>query len=132
MPRRGVLLDSCSILVVDDFPPFVDTLVEVLDAKGYEVETAYSGAQALQILQNHPVDLLLADIRMANMNGLELYRRARKLHAHLTTILMTAYAANDLIQQCLAEGVKAILEKPLDIDSLIGLISGIQIINSNA
>jgi len=124
--------DTLSILVVDDFPFYVDTLAAVLDVNGFIVQKAYSGAKALEILKDHPVDILLTDVNMPGMDGVELYRKTKKIHPSISAIFMTAYAPNELIEQGRAEGVKAILEKPLDFDFLVTLISSIKRINTNS
>jgi CheY-like chemotaxis protein len=115
--------DTASILVVDDNPSMAKTLADIMSIKGFEVHAAYSGLEALAILQSQPVDILLTDVVMPDMNGVELYRKTRKTFPKLTTILMTAYAADDIIHQGLAEGIKTVLTKPLDIDLLLALFS---------
>ena len=115
--------ESLSVLVVDDNPFMVSTLADILEVKGFEVHAAYSGAEALEILRDHPVDILLTDVRMPDMNGVELYRAIKKTHPDLISLLMTAYAADDIIQQGLAEGIKTVLEKPVDIIFLLNLFS---------
>jgi two-component system response regulator YesN len=114
---------SAIILVVDDNPSMAKTLADIMSIKGFEVHAAYSGLEALAILQSQPVDILLTDVVMPDMNGVELYRAARKKFPKLTTILMTAYAADDIIHQGLAEGIKTVLTKPLDIDFTLTLFS---------
>jgi YesN/AraC family two-component response regulator len=115
-----------SILIVDDKPSSATSLADVLDAKGLEVYTANSGAEALEILRERSVDIMLTDVKMPEMNGVMLYREARKIRPALTTILMTAYAADDLIRQGMAEGIKTVLSKPLDIDFLLLIISSLK------
>ena len=115
-----------SILVVDDNPSMAKTLADILDVKGFEVHTAYSGAEALEILRNNSIDVLLTDVKMPDMNGVELYLETKKTRPALTTILMTAYAADDIIQQGMAEGIKTVLTKPVDIDFLLSLFSAIE------
>jgi two-component system response regulator GlrR len=110
-----------SILVVDDNPAMADTLADILEAKGFAVHAAASGAEALEILQEQPIDILLTDVKMPEMNGLELYQKTRKLYPNLITIFMTAYAADDLIQQGMAEGIKTVLTKPVDINYMVAL-----------
>ena len=112
-----------SILIVDDDPTNAGVLADILEVKGFKVHAATSGAEALTILRDHPVDILLTDIKMPGMNGLELYRAARQIQPGLITLLMSAYAADDLILQGLAEGIKTVLNKPLDIDFLLMMIS---------
>ncbi len=117
---------SLSILVVDDNPSMLKTLADILDARGFGVYSASSGAEALKILQNHHVDILLTDVRMPDMNGVALYREIRTTHPNLTTFLMTAYAADDIIQQGMKEGIKTVLSKPLDIDFLLTLFLAVK------
>jgi two-component system, NtrC family, response regulator HydG len=122
---RGKMGSILSILVVDDNPSMAKTLADILDVKGFEVHTAYSGAEALEILRNNSIDVLLTDVKMPDMNGVELYLETKKTRPALTTILMTAYAADEIIQQGMAEGIKTVLTKPVDIDFLLSLFSAI-------
>jgi two-component system response regulator HydG len=113
--------EMLAILVVDDNPAMARTLADILDVKGFKVHAAFSGAEALVILENIKVDILLTDVRMPDMNGVALYRKARKISPTITTFLMTAYAADDIIQQGMAEGIKTVLTKPLDIEFVLSL-----------
>ena len=115
--------EKIHILVVDDNPPMTKTLVDILTAIGFEVHPAYSGIEALEVLKDHPIDILLTDVKMPDMNGVELYRETRRTHPNLLTFLMTAYAADEIIEEGIAEGIKMVLTKPLDIDFLITLFS---------
>ena len=115
--------EAISILVVDDNLAMADTLADILEAKGFTIYAAAGGVEALEILRKQPIDILLTDVKMPEMNGLELYRKTRKAYPNLTTIFMTAYSADDLIQQGMAEGVKTVLTKPLDIKFLLSFFS---------
>ena len=115
--------DTAVILVVDDNSSMAQTLADIMSIKGFEVHAAYSGMEALNILRRKPVDILLTDVIMPDMNGVDLYRATRKIFPKLTTILMTAYAADDIIDQGLAEGIKTVLTKPLDLDLLLALLT---------
>jgi CheY-like chemotaxis protein len=114
---------SISILVADDNPDMATVMADILSAKGFQVHAATSGAEALDVMKEHPVDILLTDVKMPEMNGLELYRETRKLYPEIITIFMTAYAADDLIQLGMAEGIKTVLTKPVDIKFLLTLFS---------
>jgi len=111
--------ESLSILVVDDNPAMAISLADVLKLKGFSVQTASSGEKALAILREQPVDVLITDVIMPEMNGLELFQATREAYPSLITWFMTAYAADELIQQGLKEGIKTVLNKPLDMDLLI-------------
>jgi CheY-like chemotaxis protein len=112
-----------AILVVDDNPPMVESLAEVLKVKGFAVYTALCGAEALKVLEAHPVQIMLTDVRMPDMSGVQLYRKTRQNYPRLITILMTAYSADDIIQKGMMEGIKTVLTKPLKMDFLITLLS---------
>jgi two-component system response regulator YesN len=112
-----------SELIVDDNPGMAAALHDILVLEGFTTFIASSGAKALQILAAHPVDVLITDVIMPEMDGVELYRRTRLAHPQLITVLMTAYAADELIQQGMTEGIKTILTKPIDIDFLILLLN---------
>jgi two-component system, response regulator YesN len=114
--------DTVSVLIVDDHPSMALSLADVLEAKGFIVHAASSGAEALAILHEHPVDILLTDVIMPEMNGVALYREAKKIQPRLTTFLMTAYSADALIEQGMKEGIKTVLNKPLDIELLIMML----------
>ena len=115
--------ETIRILVVDDNPAMAETLADILEMKGFIVQAAASGAEALEILRKQPIDILLTDVKMPGMNGLELYRETRKAYPKLVTIFMTAYTADEFIRQGMAEGVKTILDKPVDIGFLLALFS---------
>ena len=115
--------ESVSILVVDDNLSMAKSLKDVLELKGYMVYSAGSGMEALEILGDHPVDIMVTDVIMAEMNGVALHRKARKTYPKLTTFLMTAYSADDLIQEGMREGIKTVLNKPVDMDLLLLLLS---------
>jgi CheY-like chemotaxis protein len=115
--------ETLSILVVDDITSMAKALTDILNFKGFEAYAANSGAEALEIMRAHPIDILLTDVKMPEMNGLELYRQTRQPYPNLTTLFMTAYAADDLIQNGLAEGVRTVLTKPVDINYLLSYLS---------
>ncbi len=115
--------EATAILIVDDQPAVATSLADILGIKGFKVHAAFSGAEALEILANHLVDILLTDVRMPDMNGITLYREVRKKYPYVTTFLMTAYAADEIIQQGMREGIKTVLTKPLDIDLLIAIFT---------
>ena len=118
--------DQTTILVVDDNPSMAITLSDILTLKGYAVHIAYSGAEALEILERHEVHILLTDVIMPDMDGVALYRQTRKTHPRLVTFLMTAYAADEIIHQGIAEGIKTVLTKPVDINLFLNLVKAVE------
>ncbi len=113
------------ILIVDDNEMMVKTLQDIFRVKGYEAEAAYSGAEALVKVEDGAFDCVLSDIKMPDMNGVGLYRRIRARWPELPVILMTAYATDKLVEEGLAEGVIAVLTKPLDLNLLLNFLSAL-------
>lgn len=117
---------TTSILVVDDNPSMTQTTADILSLHGYRVYLAYSGVEALQVLARENVDILLSDVVMPDMDGVVLYQQARQIHPRLIAFLMTAYSADEVIQRGMAEGIRTVLTKPLNLDLLLALIQAVE------
>jgi two-component system, NtrC family, response regulator HydG len=113
------------ILLVDDDRRMTRTLSDILCLGGYEVVTACSGEDALEKVGSEPFDCVLSDVCMPGIDGLELHRRLRQQQPVLPLVLMTAYAASAVIHQGLAEGVVGVLDKPLDLNHLLGFFASL-------
>jgi two-component system response regulator HydG len=113
------------ILVVDDDRRMAKTLVNIFQVKGYEVEAAHSGPEALEKVAGERFDCVLTDIKMPEMNGVELYRAIKSRQPDLPVVLMTAYSADGLVNEGLEEGAVAALTKPLDINLVLSFLSSL-------
>jgi DNA-binding response OmpR family regulator len=113
------------ILIVDDDRHMANTLADILTVSGYEAMQAFSGPDALEKVRTLAFDCVLADIKMPDMNGVELHRQLRLVQPGLPVVLMTAYAADILIRQGLDEGVVGVFDKPLDIKQLLGFFTSL-------
>lgn len=120
--RRFVRGESLRVLVVDDDPPMVRTLVDILALAGHRVTPAYSGEDAREAVRNATFDFALTDVRMPGMTGIELSRQLRSFQPDLPIALMTAYAEESLLLEGLVEGVLGVLDKPLDIENLLAFL----------
>ncbi len=114
--------EQARILIVDDDPSTVRTTAMILERKGYAVETAENGLQAVNMVEEREYDVILMDIKMPEMNGVEAHRRIKAIRPETTVVMITAYAVETLIQQALDDGAYGILYKPLDIDKMIAII----------
>jgi len=103
-----------TVLVVDDEKNYLVVLEDLLQEAGYEVATASSGAQAVDIIENMPVDAVLSDIKMPGMSGIELLDAIKALDADLPVILMTAYAEVDQAVNAMKNGALDHIQKPFD------------------
>ncbi|MCX6245287.1 MAG: response regulator [Bacteroidetes bacterium] len=110
------------ILLTDDNKEFSDNLKDILELKGYEVLMAHDGFKALEIIKDNKVDLILMDIKMPVMNGVETYKQIKTIVPSTPVIMMTAFALEELIQESLQEGAFACLRKPLDFEQLFTTI----------
>ncbi len=117
--------EKLRILVVDDDRRMAKTLADIFQVKGYEVEVAHSGPEALEKVAGGRFDCVLTDIKMPEMNGVELYRAIKARQPDLPVVLMTAYSTDKLVQEGLEEGAVAALTKPLDINLLLSFFSSL-------
>jgi two-component system response regulator PilR (NtrC family) len=106
------------VLVVDDEPSMRQMLLYVLRREGYEVTLATSGREAVALLEQEPVDLLISDIRMPDMNGVEVLRAARQLDPEVAGVMITAFASTETAVEALRLGASDYLSKPFDLDEL--------------
>ena len=113
------------ILVVDDDRRMTRTLTDILNVSGYDAAEAFSGPDALEKVRTLGFDCVLSDIKMPEMDGVELHRRLREVQPGLPVVLMTAYAADDLIRRGMDEGVAGVFDKPLDINQLLGFFTSL-------
>jgi DNA-binding NtrC family response regulator len=111
------------ILLVDDEGGLLMTLAANLELDGFEVTTAENGQRALELFRSEVFDLVLSDIRMPGMNGVELFRRIRALKPECPVVLMTAFALEGLVEDAIHEGVFTVLPKPFDIDHVVGALT---------
>jgi two-component system response regulator HydG len=113
------------ILIVDDDQRMTRTLADILTLAGHEVAEASSGPQALEKVRTQKFDCVLTDVRMPGMDGVEFHRQLREFRPGLPVVLMTAYAADEIIRQGLEEGVVSVFDKPLDMTLLLGFFSSL-------
>ncbi|PIV57567.1 MAG: Fis family transcriptional regulator, partial [Bacteroidetes bacterium CG02_land_8_20_14_3_00_31_25] len=111
-----------SILIVDDEESVRDSLYNWFIEDGYCVECAENAKKALSILESKNFNIILADIKMPGMDGLEMQRRIKSLNKDSIVIIMTAFASVDSAVQALKDGAYDYITKPFDPDDLSHLI----------
>ena len=115
-------MEKASILIVDDNISLCKTMSFALEHKGYAVTTAKDGPEAIARVEESPFDIIFMDIKMPLMDGVETYKRLKKVRPEAVVMMMTAYAVENLIQEALQEGAYGVIYKPLDIEKVIVLI----------
>lgn len=111
------------LLVVDDEANIRAGLRDLLSLKGYHVEEAGSGHEALALLESTSYDLMVLDMRMPGMDGIEVMRRARKMHPNLPIIVLTAHASLESAIAAVKLDAVDYLLKPFDVEGLITTVS---------
>jgi len=106
------------ILIADDEPDVLDLCRRILVAEGYRVETVQTGDEALDRLQQQPFDLLLTDIKMPGLNGLETARAAKELSPELVCVTMTGFSTMDTAIEALKLGIADFVLKPFTPEEL--------------
>ncbi len=106
------------VLVVDDERSMRELLSIVLRRDGYDVLIAEDGASGLELLKRERVDILITDIRMPQMNGVDVLREAKRIDPDIVGIMITAFAAADTAIEAMRLGAHDYLSKPFDVDEL--------------
>ena len=102
------------ILVVDDEPDIVLILGEFLSREGFRVLTAHKGEQAVEKVKEFPIDLILLDIAMPEMNGIETLKEIKKVKPEINVIMITAYKDAEKVVECFRLGAFDCIFKPID------------------
>ena len=107
------------ILIADDDPTILSLLNKILLSKGYEVQLAEHGGVAEKLLKSEQFDLLISDIKMEPVDGMQLLKRTRQLRPHVGAIMLTAYATVATAVEAMKEGAFDYIPKPFKIDELL-------------
>jgi two-component system response regulator HydG len=110
------------ILIVDDLDGQRSLLEMFLGARGYRTQSASSGEAALQMIQREPYSMLISDVRMPGISGIETLRRIRKTHPALPVLLVTAFADIRSAVAAMRDGAVNYLAKPIDLEELIAIV----------
>lgn len=112
-------MERLRILIVDDEEDFVSTLAERLALRGFQVQPATSGADARQHVHEDDFSVLILDVKMPGIDGLELMAEIKQKDPHLPVILLTGHGSGADAERGMEQGAFDYLMKPIDIDQLI-------------
>ncbi|MEE8319290.1 MAG: sigma-54 dependent transcriptional regulator [bacterium] len=119
MKQRGKTMELKKILVVDDENSVRNMITVLLQKEQFDASGASSGEEALQILGERPFDLVLCDIRMPGMDGLEVLSAIRSLYPDTTVIMMSAFGTVDLAVEAMKQGAYDYISKPFKTDEIL-------------
>jgi DNA-binding NtrC family response regulator len=114
--------NDASILIVDDEQSVRNSLKKWFISEGFAVETAQNADEAISVLRSRSIDLVLLDIKMPGMNGVEFNRWIHNLNSDIIVIMMTAYASVDTAVEALKDGAYDYVAKPIDPDDLTHIV----------
>jgi len=115
-------MNTKSILVVDDEPSMRIALSESLESCGYKVETSESGADALEKFQEDKFEVVITDMRMPGMSGMEVLRGIKKVSSRMPVIVITAYGTVNTAVEAMKEGAADFIMKPFSVGHLESLV----------
>jgi signal transduction histidine kinase len=119
MSGPGKAMKDFNVLLVDDEKDFIVSLAQRLSLRQLHVRTAFSGYEALEVLAREPIDVVVLDVRMPGMNGIETLREIRKRHPGVEVIMLTGHADLEASLDGMHLGFFDYLTKPIDINHLV-------------
>lgn len=111
-----------SILIVDDERHMVRTLSDILRLRGWKPQGAHSGEEGVEAVRGKAYQVVLMDIRMAGINGVDAFKAMKALRPEIKVILMTAYTAADIIADAERAGALKVLSKPVVLSGLLEML----------
>lgn len=110
------------ILLVDDEESLRLTTGANLELEGFEIVEAANADEALELARTQPFDIVLSDIRMPGLSGVDLHEKLREIAPDLPVLLMTAFTTEKEVNQAIESGVFAVLSKPFDIEDVVAVL----------
>ena len=121
--NRGAVLDTPSLLITDDDDDFRKTLRDVFEPRGFRTLLAANGEEAVEIVQTERVHLLLLDMYMPKLTGLDTIRRVKSLHELLPCILLSADMDERLAEEARRAKAFSVLSKPVRFAEVTSIVS---------
>jgi DNA-binding NtrC family response regulator len=110
---------AIAVLVVDDEDSFVQTLAKRLTLRRFDVHTATRAEKAFETLENHPIDVVVLDVRMPDLDGIEATREIKAKYPLVEVVLLTGHASMEASLEGMKKGAFDYLLKPVNIDELV-------------
>ena len=118
-------MKKTNILIVDDEIDLLETLGDIFESKGYNVTMVEDGNKAIELLRKKYFDIILMDLKMPGISGLDSFREVKNLHPSAAIIMMTAGSVKEEIKEAVEAGVDAVVDKPFNVKKLVATIESI-------
>jgi len=112
-------MDKIRVLLVDDEAAYVDVLANRLGKRGFDVKKAYTSPEALLVLRTQQFDVAVLDLKMPDMDGIEVLKIAKQVNPNLQVIMLTGHGSAAACEQGLALGAFDYLMKPCEFETLV-------------
>jgi DNA-binding NtrC family response regulator len=112
-------MENMKLMLVDDEERFLSTTEKLIKKKGYDVLTAKSGGEAIDLLSRHPVHVVILDVKMPGLDGIATLKWIKQLHPMVEVIMLTGHATVETAVDGLKSGAHDYLMKPVNIDDLL-------------
>ena len=115
-------MDLMRVLIIDDEDQFVDAVVERLRLRGFEANGVTSGQDAMELLHQRSYDVVLLDVKMPGLGGLEVIRKVKEKWPDLQVVMLTGHGSTQDAEEGMQLGAFKYVMKPVKIDDLISII----------
>ena len=114
------------ILIIDDDADHAESIADILELRGYEVDLAFSGEQGVSRFRQSDFDMILLDVKLPGMNGLETLFEFQKIRPEARIIMMTGYSVEQLLAQAVENGALGVLRKPFQVEELLDALERVK------
>lgn len=118
-PPGAEAVSACRLLIIDDEAGFADVLAKRIAKRSFEVHKAYSGTDALRIIRDMRFDVAVLDLKMEDMDGIEVLRIIRRMAPHLPVIMLTGHGGQEAAKEGMESGAFDYLTKPCEFAELM-------------
>lgn len=125
------------VFIVDDDRDFAESLALLIESRGYQVELAFSGEEAIAKFREQDFDITFMDVRLPGKSGTESFLEIRKFKPSARVVMMTGYSVEQLLEQAVEHGAWGVLNKPIDVHQLLEMLErlkpdGILVVDDDA
>ena len=120
--KESILTDPIRLLIVDDEVGFVNILAKRLSRRNMEVTSAYTGTEAIQVLRKQDFDVAVLDLKMEEMDGIEVLKIFKKMDPKMVVIMLTGHGSEQAAREGIEFGAFDYLTKPCELEELLAKI----------
>ena len=126
--KEATTTNGTMVLITDDDENLCDSIKNVLEEKNYRVKVAHDGKTAIQMTRKNNFDIMLIDLKMPVLNGLETYLSVREIRPNMVVIIITGHKQdmNDMVHEAMLKGAYSCIEKPINMDTLFSMLKVIK------